>query len=557
MVATATGRDTPDNRIWRLSALGIFLAALFFAASLTPSLVTRTPFLQGALAGISAAVGYALAALPVWLWRLMLLPEPGQAAQRRWSIALGIASVAVAGIALTQTSAWQNATRRVMDLPPVESGHPFTVAAVALAVFAVLWVVGTAASAVARRTGRLLSRVLPGRTGPLLGFLLTLALVVSLVDGVLVRRIMEAADASFAAAEAFIEPEQERPTDPGLSGSAASLISWEDLGNRGRDFIARTPSPEEISAFTGAPALRPVRVYVGRVAAETPRERAELALAELIRTGGFEREILVIATPPGTGWMDPGAHDPIDFIWGGDIAQVGIQYSYLTSVLSILTNVQYGLDQAETLFDVIYGHWTTLPPETRPKLYIFGLSQGAMNSQATLPFLDVLADPPQGALWAGSPFLSSFWSHVRDNRVPGSPAWRPEFGNGSLVRVLTQSGAVSGDPAPWGPMRFVFLNYPSDPLVEFDFATLWREPPWLSETPRAPDVAPEMGWYPLVTAFQLALDMAAPLGVPGFGHFYIADDYIDAWAALTEPPGWSPARADALRALMATRDPPW
>jgi uncharacterized membrane protein len=106
-------------------------------------------------------------------------------------------------------------------------------------------------------------------------------------------------------------------------------------------------------------------------------------------------------------------------------------------------------------------------------------------------------------------------------------------------------------------MRFVFLNYPGDPLVEFDFATLWRAPPWLSEQPRAPDVAPEMGWYPLVTAFQLALDMAMPLGVAGFGHYYIAPDYIDAWAALTEPPGWTPARAAALRAAFAARPPPW
>jgi uncharacterized membrane protein len=557
MEATASRHDRPEVRVWRLSALGLFLAALFFAASLTPSLVTRTPFLQGALAGISAAAGYAVAALPVWLWRLMLLPEPGPAAQRRWGLVLALAGLATVVLALARTSAWQNATRRVMDLPPVESGHPFTVAAVGLAVFALLWLIGTAITASARRIGRLLGRVLPGRVGPALGFLLTVAIFASLVNGFLISRLMTAADASFARAEALFEPDQERPTDPGLSGSAASLVSWEDLGNRGRDFISRTPSPEEISAFTGAPALRPVRVYVGRVAAESPRERAELALAELIRTGGFDREILIIATPPGTGWMDPGAHDTIDFMWGGDIAQVGIQYSYLTSVLSILTNVQYGLDQAEALFDVVYGHWTTLPPESRPKLYIFGLSQGALNSQATLPFLDVLADPPNGALWAGSPFISSFWSHVRENRVPGSPAWRPEFGNGSLVRVMTQDGAMSDDLAPWGPMRFVFLNYPSDPLVEFDFATLWRAPPWLSEKPRAPDVAPEMGWYPLVTAFQLALDMAGPLGVAGFGHYYIANDYIDAWAELTDPPGWSRARSDALRAYFATRPPPW
>lgn len=556
MTQTATETDA-RQRVWRFSGLGLFLALLFFAASLTPSLVVRTPLEQGALSGISAALGYALAAVPVWLWRLMLLPEPDKKTRHRAGIVLILAGIAVAGVALSHAAEWQNATRRVMDLPPADNAGALIVVGVALAVFAILWAVGTAVMATARRAGRALGRILPGRTGPVTGFLLTVVLFVSLVDGVLIRNLMSIADTSFATSERIFDTGQRPPDDPNLSGSAVSLVAWEDLGRQGRDFISRTPSADEIAAFTGRPAMEPIRVYVGRVAADTPRERAELALAELIRTGGFDREVLIISTPPGTGWMDPGAHDTVEFMWGGNTAQVGVQYSYLTSVLSILTNVEYGIDQARDLFDVVYEHWTKLPPDARPKLYVFGLSQGALNSQSTLPVLDVLADPPQGALWAGSPFVSPFWSYVRDNRVPGSPPWRPEFGNGSLVRVMTQGGATSGTPAPWGPMRFVFLNYASDPLVEFDFATLWRPPAWLTEPPRAPDVAPEMGWYPIVTALQLGLDMATPLGVPGFGHYYVADDYIDAWAALTAPPGWSQTRADALRALFATRPAPW
>ena len=46
-----------------------------------------------------------------------------------------------------------------------------------------------------------------------------------------------------------------------------------------------------------------------------------------------------------------------------------------------------------------------------------------------------------------------------------------------------------------------------------------------------------MRWYPIVTALQVTLDMMTALGVEGFGHFYVAEDYIDAWAALTDPPG--------------------
>jgi uncharacterized membrane protein len=61
----------------------------------------------------------------------------------------------------------------------------------------------------------------------------------------------------------------------------------------------------------------------------------------------------------------------------------------------------------------------------------------------------------------------------------------------------------------------------------------------------------------VVTTFQLALDMAISLDVAGFGHAYIARDYIDAWAAVTDPPGWTPARADALKAIFATRPGPF
>lgn len=302
--------------------------------------------------------------------------------------------------------------------------------------------------------------------------------------------------------------------------------------------------------------MRPVRVYVGRTSAPTARARAELALEELIRAGGFEREILVITTPVGTGWMDPGSHDVIDFMWGGDTAQVAAQYSYLTSVLSIITNVEYGLDQARELFDVIYGHWTTLPPDERPQLYIHGLSQGALNSQATLPLYDVLGDPFQGAMWAGSPFVSPLWSDVRRERAPDSPAWRPRYGNGSLIRTTNQQDTLDEAEAPWGPIRMVFLNYGSDPIVNFDFATIWRKPDFLNE-PRAPDVAPEMRWFPFVTAFQITLDMTAALGVERFGHFYVYQDYIPAWAATTNPPGWSEARAAELQAIFDARPPPW
>ena len=255
--------------------------------------------------------------------------------------------------------------------------------------------------------------------------------------------------------------------------------------------------------------------------------------------------------------MDPGSHDVIDFMFNGDTAHVGAQYSYLTSVLSIITHVEYGIDQARELFDVVYDHWSQLPETDRPRLYIHGLSQGALNSQAGLPLFDVLGEPFHGAFWAGSPFISPIWSRVRERRNADSPAWRPRYGNGSLVRTTNQDNVLDQAEAPWGPIRMIFLNHGSDPIVNFDIATLWRAPDFLDE-PRAPDVAPQMRWYPFVTAFQLLLDMTAALAVPqGYGHYYYYDDYIDGWAALTDPPEWSAERADELKRVFAERPAPW
>jgi Alpha/beta-hydrolase family N-terminus len=71
------------------------------------------------------------------------------------------------------------------------------------------------------------------------------------------------------------------------TGSKASLIAWEKLGRRGRVFISSGPSAARIQAFTGKAAVDPIRVYVGLPAAETPDERARLALAELKRVGAI------------------------------------------------------------------------------------------------------------------------------------------------------------------------------------------------------------------------------------------------------------------------------
>src|SRR5690606_1756982 len=175
--------------------------------------------------------------------------------------------------------------------------------------------------------------------------------------------------------------ERPQPTNPAKTGSPASLVAWTQLGRAGREFVVSGPSAAEISAESAQPAVEPIRVYVGLGAAQTAEARAALALQELLRVEAFAREALVVVTPTGTGWIDPSAMDAVEYLHHGDIASVALQYSYLSSPLSLIIQPEYGREAARALFAAIYEHWRSLPQDARPKLYLHGLSLGAMNSE--------------------------------------------------------------------------------------------------------------------------------------------------------------------------------
>jgi uncharacterized membrane protein len=555
-MTVAADLDAEARPAWPLfSTTGILLGALFFTASLTPSLLPRDPMMQGILGGVLAALGHEIGRGAAWLWRFLGFWSP-EAARGGWRVgAVAVAALTVAW-GLWRADDWQDTTRLFMGMDPVDARHPVTIAWVGAAVFAVLWGAFRLFGLGLRAAAAALRRVLPRRVAQAIGLVLVAWLFWALIDGVLVRSLFRVTDASFGAANALIEPDIAQPRDPLKSGSPDSLIAWEDMGRRGREFVATAPTQAEIAAFAGPGAMDPIRVYVGMTSADTAEARAELALDEMIRVGAFERANLLVMVPVGTGWMDPGAQDSFDFMLGGDTATVAVQYSYLTSILSLMFQPEWGIEQAQALFDVVYRHWTTLPPDDRPRFWVHGLSQGALLSQATLPFLDILGDPIDGAMWAGSPFMSPFWARVRDHRNEGSPPWRPAYGNGSLIRVVNQQGGLEAATAPWAPIRMVLLNYGSDPIVNFVFSSAFARPAWMDE-PRAPDINPDFRWFPVVTMFQLAIDMALSLQVPRYGHFYAYPDYIHAWSGLLDVPGWSAARRAELEAIMEARGPAW
>lgn len=534
-----------------LSTPGLLVGTLLFAASLSPSLLPRAYVVQGLVSGMAMASGYAIGVAYRWIWSYLELPLPRERAQRITLRVAAAVSVATALVFLWQASEWQNSVRVLMDLEPVDSARPFRVGAIAFVVSTLLLGLGRLFHLIFRLVSQRLGRGVPKRVANLVGLLLAVMLFWSVIDGVFFRYALHAADASFQRVDARMETDV-GPTDPMRTGSPQSLISWGDLGRTGRGFVSSGPTATDFQAFSDERGVDPIRVYAGLNAAETIEERVRLALEELERVGGFERSVLVIVTPTGTGWVDPAAMNAVEYLHRGDIASVAVQYSYLPSWLSLLVEPEYGADTADAVFAAVYEYWRELPPESRPDLYLHGLSLGALNSQQAADLYDVIADPFAGALWAGPPFRSETWRTLTRQRHPGSPAWLPRFRDDSVVRFMNQHGTSSPAGATWGPLRILYLQYASDPITFFEPDVFYRSPEWLEE-PRGPDVSDRLRWYPLVTMMQLAADLAVADASPaGYGHVYAAEHYIDAWLEVTDPPGWDDDRIGRLKELLAS-----
>lgn len=532
------------------SAAGLVVGALFWLAAMTPSLIPRDGLLQGAIAGLAFAVGYGVAAGLVMLWAWLGLPvaKKGQLPGGRWLPAALAALLVLAGALLAR--GWQNEIYVALGLPPVETVRPVTLLATGLGVALVLIAAGRFFGALKDLFDAPLRRVLPPRASLLVAFLLAAWSFWAIGNGFLLDAILRGLDSAYRTVDSLIPPEEERPEGALMSGSPASLLDWEKLGRQGRRHVLETPAAADITAITGRPAREPLRVYVGANSAETVEERAALALAEMQRTGAFDRSLLVIATPTGTGWVDPAGMLPVEIMHGGDVASVSVQYSYLPSWLSLLVQPEYGEETADAVFRTVYGHWRSLPRDQRPRLFLFGLSLGSLNSDLASNAYAVLGDPFEGAFWVGPPFASRTWNEVTATREAGSPQWLPAARNAGVFRFFTAEDKTQLAGGGWGPVRILYLQYPSDPIVFFK-ENMWRRMPDWMGPPRASDVSLGLFWMPGISFIQLIFDMMTATTVPkGRGHVYAAADYARGWQALTGPEGIGEAEMTKLEAWL-------
>lgn len=520
------------------STIGFILGLVFFCISLTPSLLPRDHVAQGVLSGVVFSVGYSLGWFGHWIWRFMELKDYRGRSVRvvLWLLLSTLTLITI--VTLNQIITWQNSIRLRMEMVPIESTYVMTLCCISiitalLIIFLARVVLYTAAGAVDA-----INRYLPRRIAIVLGYAAIIFVLLSFVNGVIVREALHIMDESFATMNRLLDDDYDQPLDILSSGSAQSLISWKDIGRNGKLFVSDGPKREEIAAVLGRKAMQPIRVYAGFDTGETLEERAQIALAELIRVDGFSRSIMVIATSTGTGWLDPSGVDTVEFIHSGDIATVAMQYSYLPSWLTLLVEPSLAREAAGALFTTVYNYWTTLPRDERPELYLHGLSLGALGSADTFDLFTTISDPIKGALWSGPPFLSRRWASVTRDRSPGSPPWRPIFRDSSAIRFMTQDGFSKLDGASWGSLRIVYLQHASDPMSFFSTNLGYARPDWLG-TSRGRDVSPYLRWFPIITFFHIAFDIPMATSVPlGFGHNFAPSEYIDAWIEVTQPKNW-------------------
>ncbi len=530
----------------RYSLAGVTVALVFGCVSFTPSLVPRTWYVQGIVAGLSAAVGYALGVFLVWLSHAVTGWRPSVVVIRRLWILLACLGAPVLAWTLWMGQRWQ---RQIHILTGYEAPDSYAWVRILLVALAVLVVVVGVVRALRSLVGWLtvrLNPLVPRRLARPLAIMIVVLLLIGVNNGLLWRGLVTAANSAFGAANGATNVGAFRPMAPELSGSPASLISWTSLGRQGRDFVALGPSVAELTAFSGTRAQRPVRVYAGLASAPTIRGEAALAVRDLRRAGGFDRAVLLVATTTGTGLVDPAAAASLEYMYNGDTATVALQYSFLPSWISFLVDHDRAEEAGRELFNQVYDAWSALPAGHRPLLLVTGTSLGVLGSEAAFSGEADIRNRTDGVVWAGPTHSSPLHQRFVEQRDPGSPEWLPVYQSGRTVRFVASPSDVWRPGKTWERPRVVYLQYGSDAVVRWTPTLAFNKPDWLSE-PRAPDVSPDMVWIPVVTFWQVSADLPSTYAVPaGHGHWY-SELYVDAWAAVAPPPGWTEQDTHRLR----------
>lgn len=573
--AVATRRGKPLVRDY--DVVGLIVAALFAASAYTPSLLPRTWFFQGLVAGIAAAMGYgvgsllrrAVAAVVRRLSRSGRVRDHiadryarlrwqsrgvGPDTARTWLQVAGLVLlVAVIAASMWASIGWQRNLAARMDMPV--PGVWYLALSLPMSVVT-WWLIIFAARGLdnwAEAMTQLVGRTGVGETASVAVAWTAVAAVLTLLVGTVLPGIgTTLAEPYFENQNATYRDDLAPPNVPERAAGPGSAIAWEGLGYEGARFIADGLYADELETITGRPATEPIRLYAGVGNGGTMAERAATLVAELNRTRAADREAVMIMPVTGTGWANPVSAQAFELVHDGDTAIVSGQYGVLPSALSLLVDRNIAAEPSRELVSAVARWWSAIPEPDRPKLYLYGESLGTQGVETGLTTLWPSGIMPDGVLMVGPPQGNDIHRWITGSRLPGSPEIRPDGQEMSGVRF-----AVSGDDAitrardpRWGSFRMLYLQHDTDPVVWWSPSLIWREPDWLAE-PANVARSPYMEWRFFVTFWQVSADLAGASDVPdGYGHDY-ATEILDAWLSVTHDPRIGDAARAGLGAEMA------
>ena len=538
------------RRLLYVTLPGCWGGIIFACLSFTPSLLPRGGLIQGIVCGITAAIGYGVGVLIAWIWRAFADRDPRPPRPWAWR-AFFIAAPVLYAVCFGLGQYWQYEIRKLMGVTDYNIALVVASPFVAALVFGLLVAIGRGVRGLYRWLAHLLNRWVGRRAAAAVGWIAVAGLVYVVITGLLLQGLVNVLNSAYSLRDTTTAEGVQQPTTSLRSGGPGSLIPWNTLGYQGRNFIGKGPTVSEIGKFTGQPAMEPIRIYAGLASAPDATARANLAVRDLERAGGFDRKYLLLVTTTGSGWVDPALIDSFEYLSGGDAASVALQYSYLPSWISYLVDQSKALEAGRALFDAVYGAWAQLPEGHRPRLLVSGESLGTFGGEAAFTGEQSMANLTSGILFAGPPNFNTLFREFTDNRDAGSPEVQPVYKDGQIVRFVNDAaGPIPPANQPWNGSRVLYMMHPSDPIVWWSPHLIFSRPDWIGETP-GKDVLNAMVWMPFVTFWQVTADLPFSTGVPGgHGHKYTAE-YVDGWNAVMQPAGITSQELATLRGIIA------
>lgn len=527
------------GEVFTFSLFGTLFAVVFYAISVSPSLLPRRwwwhAFVSGTLMGLGYALGVAVSSLVNYLFAITGIsidapPDTVEVATYALVIAVVIwAARAVIGSFWASKRAAALTGMKPIKFPEYMLGMFLSLPMFGIVLAAIqflLWVFSLVVGLLDRWLFHPLSVLIA------IGAVLVLIFLVS--NKVVFKAIM----AYFAYTAAKMNRTSSHkfapPIVPERSASPESLSTWDSVGGQGRTFLTLGPSASDIEAVTGRPAMEPVRTYAG-IDGPSPDlgQIAKQAVAELKRAGGLDRAVVIVYTATGSGWVDQWLIQPAEYLTAGNCATVSMQYSYLFSAALLVSDLETCAEAGVALFEAVEKAVDELPVDRRPLVIVAGESLGAYGSQAPFEDLQDLNQRTDGAIWVGSPQGSRLSQLLTNERHRGSPEVAPVVRSARNARFINNPQLLDQDLfgrelGPWDFPRSVFVQHASDPVVWYTPRLMIEEPDWLRERVGL-DVSRSMRYTPIATYLQVLTDLPiAGTAPPGHGHTYHRE-LIEVW----------------------------